>query len=175
MEVGNFDDPLTQETMAFVDKIKTRYEDKLAEKDAEIEKLKNELEERKDRCCPKGYEKDTDIMIVDTSAGDSVYAKYKHTHAKDFDKMLAFVRRDKRSYEIYERETMRPKKYHVIYSKKGLPVSKTLFNYIKNNLAKKYTVFQLDCYHNRIFLKKDIFEEAVEEIKNLIENFQEKE
>ena len=181
MEVSNFDDTLTQETMAFVDKIKTKYEDKLAEKDAkiaekeeEIAKLKEELEERKDRCCPVGYEKDADVMVVQTSAKDPNYIKYKINHTKDWDKMLAIVRRDKRSNDIFFKDNKLKDGYRILYSKKGLPVTKTLFNYIADNLKNKFPAGKYTGYYNRFFCKEDTFEEIVEEIKKLIDNFQDK-
>ena len=181
MEVSNFDDTLTQETMAFVDKIKTKYEDKLAEKDAkiaekeeEIAKLKEELEERKERCCPVGYEKDADIMVVQTSTEDPIYIKYKGKYTEDWDKMLAIVRRDKRSKEIFFKDNKLKDDYTPLYSKKGLPVTKTLFNYIADNLKNIFPAGKYTCYYNRIFCKEDKFEEMVEEIKKLIDNFQDK-
>ena len=180
MEVDNIDDTLAQETMIFVDKIKTKYEGVIAEKDAlieekdaEIEALKEELELRKDRCCPVGYEKDTDIMVVQTSTKDPNYIKYKATHEKDWDKMLAIVRRDKRSNDIFFKNNKLRNDYRILYSKKGLPVTKTVYNYIADNLKNKFVAGKYIGYYNRFFFKADIFDEAVEEIKKLIDNFQE--
>ena len=175
MEVDNISDILEQETESFVEKIKEAYESIIAEKDAEIESLKEELEERKGRCCPKGYEADSGVMVVDTSNGDERYSKYKETHPhKEYDNMIAFVRRDKRSYDLYLKKTMGPKKFHEIYSKKGIPVGKTLFDYVNENLEMKYNGYQYTHYYNRFYFKKDVFNEAIKDIKVLIDNFQEK-
>ena len=181
MEVDNIDVALTQETQVFVDRIKEMYEDIIAEKDAEIEEkdaeieaLKEELEERKGRCCPKGYEADTSAYVYDTSSGDSNYERYKKTHTRRYDKIISFVKRDKRSHEIYMKKTASKKGYYVIHSKKGIPVGKTLFNYINDHLQEKYTATEFDHYYNRFFFKKEIFDKAIEDIKVLMENFQDK-
>ena len=174
MEVDNISDILEQETESFVEKIKEAYESIIAEKDAEIEALKEELEERKGRCCPKGYEADTSAYVYDTSSGDSNYERYKKTHTRRYDKIISFVKRDKRSHEIYMKKTASKKGYYVIHSKKGIPVGKTLFNYINDHLQEKYTATEFDHYYNRFFFKKEIFDKAIEDIKVLMENFQDK-
>ena len=194
MEVDRFSSTLIDEMQAFASKIKQAYDDSTKELNAkikeledqiadlndkfldakqEISELKNDLDSRIQRSCPKGFEEHFNVAIIDVTKSDK-FTEYNADleESQKFDKAIEIVRRDDRSYKLYIKNTIEPNKYPILYFKSKLPVTETTFHYIVNELDKKYKN-QFKCHYNRIFLKNKIYEKAVEYIKSLIENFKE--
>ena len=200
MEVERFDAVLATETAMYMTKVKKAFNDYVAAKNSEIDDLKDELhrnkkeleelqndldnaiaenidlqqenESRIERSCPKGFQDIYNVAIVDITTGERLEEYNEKLNKEDqFDKALEIVRRDSRTYKMYYSSTIEPNKYPVLYFKSELPVARTIFNYIAKEFARKYVASKFKCYYNRIFLKKEIFDEAVEYLTFLIDNF----
>ena len=203
MEVDKFNATLASESKMFVAKIQKAFDDVVAVKNSEIEDLKDELERKKqkvveiqkqlddvisenidlqeenesriERSCPKGFEDNFNVAIVDISTGDKLEEFNEKLNGDDrFDKAIEIIRRDDRSYKIIYKNMIEPNDFPILYFKSGLPVAKTIFNYIAKEFERKYLCFQFKCSYNRIFLKNSIYEDAIQYLKTLIENFREK-
>ena len=203
MEVDKFNATLASESKVFVAKVQKAFNDVVASKNSEIDDLKEELERKKqkiievqkqlddvisenielqeenesriERSCPKGFEDNFNVAIVDITEGDKLSDFNDKLNGDDkFDKAIEIVRRDDRSYKIFYKNTIEPNDFPVLYFKSGLPVAKTIYNYIAKEFEKKFFYCKFKCSYNRIFLKDEIYEEAIDYLKTLIENFRAK-